>query len=253
MSVEDVRSLTPKQFRDWIGRVVAESLFTARNRMVVLLAENADRAALEEEFREFFEEYLGIAFELEAPEASLLALLEACDDDAAFLKHRVKVVEAKRQTSQEARIAKRMGLGVLGEPPPPIKVTGLADAEFRALLEILANWPIFALGTQIVKLLKTAPDTVNPSQFSLQEAARFPDASAENCLRYAFLEFFVSYLEMEQFLEDYDYDADDGLEVRPELLEEIDNDIAAIEAGTAELISLAELAKEFGVELKCTR
>ncbi len=249
MIVKDVTTLTPKQFREWVGSVVKDSLFTARDRLVVLLAEDADRVALEEEFREFFEEYLGIAFDLEEAEVSLLALLGTCDNDAAFLKHRVKVVEAQRQTSQEGRVAKRMGLGVLGEPPPNIKVTELADADFRALLEILANWPIFDLGMQITKLLTTTSDTVNPGQFSLQEAARFPETSAQNCLRYAFLEFFVSYLEMEQFLEVYDYDSDDGLEVRQDLLEEIDSDIAAVEAGTAELISLAELAKEFGVEL----
>ena len=53
--------------------------------------------------------------------------------------------------------------------------------------------------------------------------------------------------------EDYHYDPDEGLEFRPEVIERIDQSIAEIEAGTAKLISLEEVAKEFGVKLKCTR
>jgi hypothetical protein len=40
------------------------------------------------------------------------------------------------------------------------------------------------------------------------------------------------------------------LEFRPEVIERIDQSIAEIEAGTAKLISLEEVAKEFGVNLQ---
>ena len=65
----------------------------------------------------------------------------------------------------------------------------------------------------------------------------------------AFREFYVAYELLEVAFEDYHYDPDEGLELRPEFVEELDQRIADHEAGTAETISLEEVAKEFGVKL----
>ena len=54
-------------------------------------------------------------------------------------------------------------------------------------------------------------------------------------------------------LRTYHYDPDEGLELRPEFVEELDQRIADHEAGTAEMITLEEAAKMFGVKLKCIR
>ena len=45
-------------------------------------------------------------------------------------------------------------------------------------------------------------------------------------LKSAFFEFFVCYLELEQFLEDYYYDPDEGLELRPEVAERLERSVA---------------------------
>ena len=71
-------------------------------------------------------------------------------------------------------------------------------------------------------------------------------------LQSAFYEFFVCHLELEQFLESYHYDPDEGLEIRPMVAEEIEQNIADYEAGKVKGRSLEEVAKELGVELKCT-
>ena len=69
----------------------------------------------------------------------------------------------------------------------------------------------------------------------------------------AFRELYVAYELLEVAFEDYPYDPDEGLEVRPEVIERIDQSIAEIEAGTAKTFTLEEVAKKFGVKLKCTR
>ena len=50
----------------------------------------------------------------------------------------------------------------------------------------------------------------------------------------AFREFYVAYELLEVAFEDYHYDPDEGLELRPEFAEELDRRIADHEAGTAE-------------------
>ena len=49
--------------------------------------------------------------------------------------------------------------------------------------------------------------------------------------------------------EDYHYDPDEGLELRPEFAEELEQRIPDHEAGEAEMIPFEEAAKEFGVKL----
>ena len=67
-----------------------------------------------------------------------------------------------------------------------------------------------------------------------------------------FTNFFVCHLELEQFLEDYAYDPDEGLEIRPEVAEELEQSITDHESGEIKGRPLQEVAKEFGVPLKCT-
>ena len=216
-------TFTPDGLQPFVERL----LFTSRERLVALLAQAADRAALETEFREFFEGYIGLGFLLEDAEASLLAVL-AREERFSPLRHRVKMVESQRKSSPLGREFRRMGVGpLLTDPQPGIKVIELRDADFRALLDTLVSWPLFAARERLAKCLK---DTKT-------DGAR---------LKPAFLEFFVCYLELEQFLENYEYDQDEGLEVRPEVLEEWDRSIAEVEAGE-KTYSLEEVAKELGL------
>ena len=146
-------------------------------------------------------------------------------------------MEAVRKTSPAGRIAKRMSdLPLITDPDPEIEVRELSDDAFRKLMEMLANWELFAARERIVKLQKALPSVEGTEQ-----------------LKSAFFEFFVCYLELEQFLEDYHYDPDEGLELRPEVAERLERSVAEVEAGTAELIPLEEVAKKLGVKLKCTR
>ena len=232
----DITSMTHATFSTWLTPIINRPLFESRERLVALLAENADRDALETEFCEFYEGYCGLAFELEEPEEELLAMLQASDTFGP-LQERVVAVEAARKTSPLGRQVRRMvDKPLLTDPQPKIKVSALPDDAFRALMEALANWEIFAAREGVVKLRGTVPSVVVTDQ-----------------LKSTFLEFFVCYLELEQFLEDYDYDPDEGLELRPEVAERLERSVAEVEAGTAELIPLEEVAKELGVKLKCTR
>ena len=40
--------------------------------------------------------------------------------------------------------------------------------------------------------------------------------------------------------------------MRPEVAERLEQSVAEVEAGTAEVISLEKVAKKFGITLKCT-
>ena len=232
----DITGMTHAQFSTWLTPIIGCSLFESRERLAVLLAENTERETLETEFQEFYEGYCGLAFELETPEELLLSILRECDTFAS-LQERVTVVEGTRKTSPLGRQVRRMvDKPLLTDPQPEIKVSALSDDEFQALMETLANSELFAARTQVVKLQKAVP--------SVEQTAQ---------LKSAFFEFFVCYLELEKFLEDYDYDPDEGLELRPEVAERLERSVAEVEAGTAELISLEEVAKELGVKLKCTR
>ncbi len=232
----DITKMTHAQFSIWLVPIVDRPLFESRERLVSLLTENADRETLETEFQEFYEGYCGLAFELEEPEAHLLSILKVSETFVPLQK-RVAAVEAVRKTSPAGRIARRMSdRPLITDPQPEIKVSALSDDEFRVLMETLTNWELFAARERVAKLQKAAPSVAMTEQ-----------------LKSAFLEFFVCYLELEQFLEDYYYDPDEGLELRPEVAERLERSVAEVEAGTAELIPLEEVAKELGVKLKCTR
>lgn len=229
--VPNMIEMTHAQLSTWLMPIVDRSLFESRERLVSLLAENTDRDALESEFREFYEGYCGLAFELEAPEESLLSILRAADRFAP-LQRRVAIVEAARKTSPSGRQARRMSdKPLLTDPQPEIKVSTLSDDGFRALMETFANWGIFATRERIVKLQKVAST-----------------AAAAEQLKSEFLDFFVYYLELEQFLEDYDYDPDEGLELRPEVAERLEQSVADYESGTVKAIPVEEVAKKLGLK-----
>ena len=92
----NITDMTHAQFSTWLTPIVKQSLFASRERLVALLAESTDRESLVVEFREFYEGYCGLAFELEAPEESLLSTLRVSDKYAP-LQRRVAIVEAARK------------------------------------------------------------------------------------------------------------------------------------------------------------
>ena len=227
----DITSMTHAAFSTWLTPIINCPLFESRERLVALLAGNADREALEAEFCEFYEGYCGLAFELEEPEAQLLAILQACDTFAP-LQERVAAVEAVRKTSPAGRIAKRMSdLPLITDPAPEIEVRELPDDAFCKLMETLANWELFAARERIVKLQKALPSVEGTEQ-----------------LKPVFFEFFVCYLELEQFLEDYHYDPDEGLELRPEVAERLERSVAEHESGEVKPIPIEEVAKKLGLK-----
>lgn len=229
--IHSIADMTHVQLNTWLMPIVDRPLFESRERLIALLAENADRDALEAEFREFFEGYCGLAFSLEDHEESLLLTLNECETYTP-LQHRVAVVESERKTSPLGREARRMGGGVVsGDPAPEIKVSTLSDDAFRVLMETLANWELFAAHAQVVKLQNATPSVVETEQ-----------------LKSVFFEFFVCYLELEQFLEDYDYDPDEGLELRPEVAERLEQSVAEYESGAVKAVPMEEVAKKLGLK-----
>jgi hypothetical protein len=103
----DITGMTHAAFSTWLTPIINRPLFESRERLVALLAKNADRDALEAEFREFYEGYCGLVIELEEPEEQLLAILRERDTFAS-LQARVATMETVRKTSPAGRIAKRM-------------------------------------------------------------------------------------------------------------------------------------------------
>ena len=222
--------MTLAQFREWLRSIVNEALFVDRDELVTLLAQNVDRETLTEGFRAVFEAYAyDLAFDLDAQEGCVLTAVKA-HEAFAHLKQRVAAVEAERKISQKGREARRVGMSVIGDPLPQIKVRALSDTEFREFLDTLVNWQLFAAREQVVKLLKEPLSIVGRVR-----------------LQTAFYEFFVCHLELEQFLENYDYDPDEGLEIRPEVAAELDRSIAEVKAG-GKTYSLEEVFREFDGE-----
>ena len=229
----NITDMTSQQLRDWLASVVAGDIFASREKLIALLAENSPHEALEQEFREFFNGYYALALELEEYEESVLGFING-NDAFAHLKHRVSVVEAQRKSSPLGREARRMGMSIHSDPVPEIKVTALSPDEFRVLIRTLGNWQLFVSRERLIKLMQTEETSIDITER----------------LRAEFYEFFVCYLELELFLENYDYDPDEGLEVRPEFIEELKREDEYIKSG-GKMWTLEEVAKELGIELKC--
>ena len=98
-------------------------------------------------------------------------------------------------------------------------------------MRTLGNWRLFVSRNRLVKLMETKD--------SIEIADR---------LRDEFYEFFVCYLELELFLENYDYDPDEGLELRPEFIEALKREEEYIKSG-GKMFTLEEVAKELGIKL----
>ena len=224
--------MTLEQFSDWLAPLVNCGIFASRECLIALLAEDASHEELEEEFREFFEDYCDLAFELEECEKSVLGIIKG-NEAFVHLKHRVLAVEAQRKISPLGREARRMGLSVYGDPVPEIKVAELSPNEFRKLMHTLGNWQIFVSRERLVKLMETA----DPVKITKRLCAEF-------------YEFFVCYLELELFLENYDYDPDEGLELRPEFIEKLEREEEYIRSG-GKMYTLEEVAEGLGIKLKC--
>ena len=75
-----------------------------------------------------------------------------------------------------------------------------------------------------------------------------PESSVEIAarLRAEFYEFFVCYLETELFLENYEYDPDKGLELRPEFIEALEREKEYIRSG-GKMYTLEEVTEELGI------
>lgn len=226
----NITNMTSQQLIDWLLPIVDVEIFRSRELLIALLAGDSPHEELEEEFREFFEGYCDLAFELEAYEESILGIIKI-NEAYVHLKHRVLAVEAQRKISPLGREARRMGLSVHGDPLPEIKVTELPSNEFRKLMHTLANWRLFVSRARLVKLMETD----NRVEVS-------------DRLRAEFYEFFVSYLELELFLENYDYDPDEGLELRPEFIESLKREEEYIRSG-GKMFTLEEVAAELGISL----
>ena len=220
------------QFSNWLAFIVNEEIFASREKLVTLLERESSYEVLEQEFREFFNGYYALALELEEHEESILRVIKETDA-LAYLKYRVSAVEAQRKSSPLGREARRMGMSIHGDPIPEIKVAALSPDEFRTLMHTLGNWRLFVLRERLVRLMETDD--------SIEMVER---------LRAEFCEFFVCYLELELFLENYDYDPDEGLELRPEFIEELEREDEYIQSG-GKMFTLEEVAKELGVKLEC--
>ena len=220
----NIIDMISQQLRDWLASVVAGDIFASREKLIALLAENSPHEALEQEFREFFNGYYVLVLELEEYEESVLGFING-NDAFSHLKHRVSAVEAQRKSSPLGREARRMGMSIHSDPVPEIKVAALSPDEFRALMQTLGNWQLFVSRERLVKLMEM----------------EHPIEIAER-LHTEFCEFFVCYLELELFLENYDYDPDEGLELRPEFIEKLEREDEYIRSG-GKMFTLEEIAK----------
>ena len=228
--MKNITEMSPTEFRELLHTLVNEELFKSRERLAALLAKDSPQEALEAEFFHFHGDYVDFAYWLEAYEEDPLEGFTPDTPLAKKLKRQREYVLANRKTTLKERNFRRMGIYLNSDPMPEKKIAELPPDEYRTLLRSLVAQEIFPVRDRLVALLKQ-----NPSDQELD---------------IAFRELYVAYELLEVAFEDYHYDPDEGLEFRPEVIERIDQSIAEIEAGTAKLISLEEVAKEFGVNLQ---
>ena len=228
--MKNITEMNSTEFRELLHTLVNEELFKSRERLAALLAKDSPQEALEAEFFHFHGDYVDFAYWLEAYEEDPLEGFTPDTPLTKKLKRQREYVLANRKTTLKERNFRRMGLYLNSDPMPEKKITELPPDAYQTLLRSLVAEELFPVRERLVALLKQDP--------SDQE------------LDIAFRELYVAYELLEVAFEDYHYDPDEGLEFRPEVIERIDQSIAEIEAGTAKLISLEEVAKEFGVNLQ---
>lgn len=229
----NITEMNSTEFRELLHTLVNEALFKSQERLAALLAQDSSRAELDAEFFHFHGDYVDFAFWLEKYEEDPLKGLTPDTPLAKKLRRQREYVLANRKTTLKERNFRRMGLYLNSDPMPEKKITELPPDEYRNLLRSLVAQEIFPVRERFAALLERNP--------------------TDQELDLAFRELYVAYELLEVAFEDYHYDPDEGLEFRPEVIERIDQSIAEIEAGTAETVTLEEVAKEFGVKLKCTR
>ena len=194
--------------------LVNDQIFAARERLIVLLNEPPsaeNRQKLETEFREFYCGYESLAFFLETYEEDPLEGLSPHTSLSKKLKRQREYILANRKTTLDERMARRSGAYMYSDSIPEKKISELPPDEYRQLLWRLVNLELFSVRESFFVLL--------------ERKAPLPE------LDVAFREFFVAYELLELALEEYYYDPDDGLELRPEVLERLEQSVADIEAG----------------------
>lgn len=223
--------MDPIKALEMLNILVNDQIFAARERLIVLLNEPPsaeNRQKLETEFREFYCGYESLAFFLETYEEDPLEGLPPHTSLAKKLKRQREYILANRKTTLDERMARRSGAYMISDSIPEKKISELPPDQYRQLLWRLVNLELFSVRESFLVLL--------------ERKAPLPE------LDVAFREFFVAYELLELALEEYYYDPDDGLEMRPEFLEELDRRIADYEAGKAELIPMDEVFKKLETE-----
>ena len=225
--MKKITEMNPTEFRELLHTLVNEELFKSRERLAALLAKNSSQEALAAGFFHFHGDTEDLGFWFEAYEEDPLKGLDLHTPLGKKLKRQREHILANRKTTLEERIHRRMGVYLKSDPMPEKKIIELSPDEFSELLHILVMQDIFASRERLVALLEQ-------------------NASIEQ-LDTAFREFFVAYELLELALENYHYDPDEGLEMRPEFAEELDRRIADYETGKTKPVPMAEVFKKLGV------
>ena len=229
--MKNIMEMDPIEALELLNILVNDQIFAARKRLIVLLNEPPsaeNRQKLETEFREFYCGYESLAFFLETYEEDPVEGLPPHTSLSKKLKRQREYILANRKTTLDERMSRRAGAYMHSDPMPEKKISELPTDEYRKLLRMLVSLELFSVHEPVLALLEqNAP---------LAE------------LDVAFREFFVAYELLELALEAYHYDPDEGLEMRPEFLKELDQRVADYEAGKAKLIPADEVFKKLGID-----
>lgn len=219
--------MSHSEYYELLQRLVQDDFFYARERLIKLLKvkpSSDNKSKLETEFREFFCGYESIAFWLEEYEEYPLQGVEPHTPLDKKLKRQLEYIHANRKTTLEERMCRRMGGYLESDPMPDIKIPELPFSEYCKLIRTLITQEIFSVREKIMSLLEQKP--------SLQQ------------LDAVFREFFVTYELFELALEPYEYDPDEGLELKPDIDAEIDQSIADYESGKVKPIPIEDVARK---------
>ena len=212
--MKNIMEMDPIESLELLNILVNDQIFAARERLVALLNESSsaeNRQKLEVEFREFYCGYESLAFFLETYEEDPLEGLPPHTSLSKKLKRQREYILANRKTTLEERMSRRAGAYMNSDPMPEKKISEMSADEYRELLRLLVGLELFTMREGFLALLEqNAPLTE---------------------LDVAFRAFFVAYELLELALEAYHYDPDEGLELRPEVIERLEQSIADIEAG----------------------
>lgn len=212
--MKNIMEMDPIEALELLRILVDDQIFAARERLIGLLNEppsTENQEKLEIEFREFYCGYESLAFFLETYEEDPLKGLPLHTSLSKKLKRQREYILANRKTTLQERMSRRAGGYMNSDPMPEKKISELPADEYRKLLRMLVSLELFSVREGFRVLLEqNAPLTE---------------------LDVAFREFFVAYELLELALEEYHYDPDEGLELRPEVIERLEQSVADIEAG----------------------